>query len=420
MATPDLLTPLDDTRARRLRSMKRNAAGLLLLAAAVFILTYVFSDGSGWAGYVRATSEAAMVGGVADWFAVTALFQHPLGLPIPHTAIIPRGKDAIGKGLGEFVQRNFMDPESLVERIEEADPAGKLGTWLSGPENAAGAARQAAGVIAAVAESLQDGEIQGGIREMITSRIEEVEIAPLVSTVLEKAISDGHHEAAITAGLRGISKAITDNQEQLRKRVRQESPSWVPGVIDDIVFDKLYSGLQSFLGEIAANPNHEVRVIIDRRLENLTEQLQDSVEFRSRSEQLKQQILAHPSFTAWSDNLWGQIKAALVAAAEQPDSEVRVRLEQLALTTGERLQRDPELRASVDAWIGNLAGHLATRSGPEVASLIESTVQRWDAVETSRRLELQVGRDLQFIRINGTIVGGLVGLIIHAAVDIFG
>ena len=400
--------------------MKRSAAGLLVLAAAVFIATFAYTDGSGWSGYVRAAAEAAMVGGVADWFAVTALFRHPLGIPIPHTALIPRGKDAIGRGLGEFVQRNFMNPDSLVARVHEANLSRRLGEWLIQPANARSVARQASGVIAALAETVNEDEIRSSIRGIVSERVEGLAAAPLVGALLDRTIAGGHHEALVTAGLRGISKSITDNRDLLRRRIRGESPWWVPGQVDDVVFEKIYVSLMKFIAEIAENPDHEIRHLLNERTRSFVDQLRTSPELAERADQLKRQILDHPDFAAWTDGLWGSLKNHLAAAADQPESDLRKRLEQLALSTGQRLVSDPDLRARVDAWTGNLAQHLAERSGPEVASLIASTVERWDADETSQRLELQVGRDLQFIRINGTIVGGLVGVVIHALVLTFG
>jgi uncharacterized membrane-anchored protein YjiN (DUF445 family) len=417
---PDLMAPLDEKRARRLRTMKRNAVGLLVLAAIVFIATHLFTDGTGAWGYVQAAAEAAMVGGVADWFAVTALFRHPLGIPIPHTALIPRSKDAIGRGLGEFVQRNFMNPAALVERIRAADPAGRLGDWLAEPENAATAARQAASVIAALAETVREEEVQENIRELVTGRIEAIDAAPVLGSLLDRAMEGGQHEAAVTAALRGLQNAIAENRSLLRQRIGEESPWWVPEPLDDVVFEKLYVSLQQFIGEIANNPDHEIRKILNARMRDLAGDLKNSPEFHKRGEELKQQLLQNPEFRGWTDGIWEGLKDSLVAAAEQPDSALRRRLEKLAQTTGDRLRTDPELRTTVDAWVGNLAGHLAERMGPEVAAIIATTVERWDADETSRRLELQVGRDLQFIRINGTLVGGLVGLLIHGIVQTFG
>jgi len=420
MSTPDLLAGFDELRARRLRRMKLTATGFLVAAAAVFIATFVFTDGKGWAGYVRAAAEAGMVGGVADWFAVTALFRHPLGIPIPHTALIPRGKDAIGRGLGEFVQRNFMNPEALVERVGDAGLSRRIGEWMANQDNARAASRQAAAVIAAVAETVNEDEIQDGLREMISNRIEAVDAAPLLGTILDKTVAGGHHEALISAGLRGIGQSITDNRNLIRKRISEEAPRWVPDYVNDLVFEKIYVSLHQFIADIAADPEHEIRRLLDRRIAAWIGQLKSSPVLADRGNDLKSQLLEHPDFKSWTDGLWTALKELLSAAAEQPESDLRKRLEQLALSTGERLLSDPEVRHSVDAWISNLARHLAERSGPEVASLIETTVERWDADETSRRLELQVGRDLQFIRINGTIVGSLVGLLLHALVEAFG
>lgn len=420
MTTPDLLAGFDELRARRLRNMKRSASGLLVVAAVVFIATFLFTDGEGVSGYIRAAAEAAMVGGIADWFAVTALFRHPLGIPIPHTALIPRGKDAIGRGLGEFVQRNFLNPDSLVDRVQEANLSRRLGEWLVEPANATAAARQAAAVIAAIAETINEDEIQENIRQVVATRIEKMDTAAIVTTVLDNTIDGGHYESLVGAGLRGISKTIIDNRDVLRMRIREESPWWVPGSVDDVVFEKIYVSLLRFLREVADNPNHEARQILDDRVRRFVKDLDDSPELAERAEQIKRQLLNHPDFAAWTDSLWGSLKEHIAAAADDPDSDLRKRIEQLALSTGHRLVDDAGTRATVDAWVGNLARHLAARSGPEVAGLIATTVERWDADETSQRLELQVGRDLQFIRINGTIVGGLAGLIIHALVMAFG
>ncbi len=420
MSTPDLLAGFDELRARRLRNMKRSAVGLLVLAALVFAATFLFSDGEGWWGYVRAASEAAMVGGIADWFAVTALFRHPLGIPIPHTALIPRGKDAIGRGLGEFVQRNFMSPESLVDRVREADLSRRLGEWLREPANASAAARQAAGVIAAIAETLNEDEIRASIRETVAGRVEAIDTAALVGSVLDKTVAGGHHETLVTAGLRGVGKAVADNRDVLRDRIHTESPWWVPQYLDDVVFEKIYVSLQQFIADVAENPDHEIRRSINERAATWVEELRTSPDLANRADQLKRELLNHPEFAAWTDGLWESLKEQLTAAADEEDSVLRHRLEQLALTTGDRLVTDEKLRDQVDAWVGNLARHLAERSGSEVAALIATSVERWDADETSRRLELQVGRDLQFIRINGTLVGGLAGVVIHAIVVAFG
>jgi uncharacterized membrane-anchored protein YjiN (DUF445 family) len=409
-----LAAQLDERRARRLRSMKRNAGALLVLAAAVFVAMRLWTDGTGVAGYVEAAAEAAMVGGVADWFAVTALFRHPLGIPIPHTALIPRGKDAIGEGLGEFVQRNFLDPDQIVQRIQEGDVAARLGTWLDDADHARTVAGQAAAVIAGVTDALQDEDIQQGIQDAVASRIREIEVSPIIGTVIEKAMEGGHHHTMIDAALGGFARSVAENRHVLRDRIRRESPWWVPEAVDDVLFQKVYDAAQRFVAEVTADPDHEIRRHLDARARELAGRLRDDPTLRAQAEALKHELLEHAEFQAWTDELWADIKGSLRDAADRPDSELRRRLEKAVRSAGTRLQADAELRHRVNTWIGSVSRQVAARSGNEVAAMISSTVKRWDATETSRRLELQVGRDLQFIRINGTLVGGLVGLLIHA------
>jgi len=418
VATP-FDTAYDETRARRLARAKASAGGLLVLAAIVFVATYA-TDGEGVWGYVRAASEAAMVGGVADWFAVTALFRHPLRIPIPHTALIPRGKDAIGVGIGEFVQRNFLDPDTVAARIDEADMAARLGTWLDDERHAAVVAGQLASIIAGVAEAMEDDVVEAGIRSMIEARLRAIEVTPIIGTVIDKSMEGGHHHTLIDAALRGLVTAAAENREIIRKQIRKESPWWVPEAMDEVLLDKMLSGLERFVGDVTGRPDHPIRVQLDARARLIADDLRTSPELRERGEQLKDEMLTNPEFMAWSDTIWSDVKASLQAAVDSPDSELRRRLEGAVRSFGARLGTDRDLRHRVNTWIGSLAHQVATRSGGEIATLIADTVQRWDADETSRRLELQVGRDLQYIRINGTLVGGLVGLVIHTVVELLG
>ncbi|MDJ0960762.1 MAG: DUF445 domain-containing protein [Acidimicrobiia bacterium] len=419
MATP-FDTAYDEDRARRLRRAKSSAGGLLVLAALVFFATYAATDGEGVWGYVRAASEAAMVGGVADWFAVTALFRHPLRIPIPHTALIPRGKDAIGVGIGEFVQRNFLDPSTLAARIDEADMASRLGVWLDDERHAALVAGQLASIIAGVAEAMEDDVVESGIRSMIEARLRSIEVAPIIGTVIDKSMEGGHHHAMIDAALRGLVSAATENRAIIREQIRKESPWWVPEAMDEVLLDKILGALQRFVADVTGRPDHPIRIQLDARARLIADDLRTSPELRDRGEQLKEEMLGHPEFMAWADTIWSDVKQNLQAAIDRPDSELRRRLESAVRSFGARLGSDADLRHRVNTWIGSLTHQLAARSGGEIAGLIAETVQRWDAEETSRRLELQVGRDLQYIRINGTLVGGLVGLIIHTAVELFG
>jgi len=412
-AGADLYNPGDETRQRDLRRMKALATGLLGLAAVVFLVSRALEPDHPWLGYVRATAEAAMVGALADWFAVTALFRRPLGLPIPHTAIIQARKDQIGVSLGGFVRDNFLTAPVVAERLEHAELARRVGGWLAQPANAATVSAQSAAVARGVTEVLEDDLVQGGIEQVALSRIRSVPVSPLVGRVIDAAVEGDHHQALLDGVLGGLATFLDENRPAFRARLNQESPWWVPDALDDVVFDKIYTAVKSFLADLRADPGHQLRADFDRRVRRFADDLKTSPELRLRGEQLRDEVLDHPEVRAWSATLWSRIKTSLLEAAEDPGSELRIRLDEALVSAGRSLQSDPDLQSRIDRWIVEATGYVAEQFRGEVADLIATTVQRWDAAETAERLELQVGRDLQFIRINGTVVGGLAGLAIH-------
>ena len=403
----------DDQRRRDLRRMKAVATSLFVVAAVIFIVARAQETGGNAWGYVRATAEAAMVGALADWFAVTALFKHPMGLPIPHTAIVKKRKDEIGASLGGFVQDNFLTRSVITERLQDAHLAHRLGRWLSHPEHARSVGAQSAAVVRGVTEVLQDEVIQSGVEAVVVERARHVKVAPIMSRVVDAAIQGDHHQTLLEGVLAGLGSFMEDNRESFRHRLTQESPWWVPEPIDDAVFDKIYTGVRRFLTDIGNDRNHEMRVDIDRRTARLAEDLRHSPALIERGEALKEEFLDHPEVRAWSATLWKRIKTGLLEAADSPDSELRRRLEEALVEAGQSLESDPALQAKIDHWIIEAVGYVAEEFRGEVADLIATTVQRWDTEETSERIELQVGRDLQFIRINGTLVGGAAGLTIY-------
>ncbi len=393
--------------------MKMVAAAMLVLAAIVFVIARGLEESNGWAGYVRATAEAAMVGAFADWFAVTALFRHPLGLPIPHTAIIEKRKDQIGESLGGFVQENFLTREIVTDRLVGAELARRIGGWLKEPENAKTVGAQSAAVVAGVTEVLQDDTVQHGMEQVVLSRVRSIPVTPLVGKAVDVAIEGEHHQRLLEMTLSGMSGFMDENQETFRTRLAEESPWWVPETVDDRVFDKIYEGVARFLVDIRTQPNHPFRGQLDAKTIEISERLKSDPELEARGQKLRDEILDHPEVRAWTSSLWTRIKAGLVDATNDPSSELRVRLDEALIEAGASLEKDPALQAKIDQWIVESVGYIAEQFRGEVAELIASTVKRWDAAETSDRLELQVGRDLQFIRINGTIVGGIAGLLIY-------
>ncbi len=411
--TNSLPNPADKEKRQDLKKMKAIAAGMLVLAAVVFVIARWQEGSHHWAGYVRATAEAAMIGALADWFAVTALFRHPLGLPIPHTAIIKKRKDQIGDGLGEFVRDNFLTREVINERLASADLGARVGQWLAQPENASVVGDQSAAVVRGITEILQDEKIQQGLDQVVEQRVRSAAVAPLVGRAIDLAMEGDHHHAVVESTLTGIASFLDENQRTFRHRMSEESPWWVPEPVDDVVFDKIYQGVSQFLNEVGGQRNHTLRIQLDERTREMSERLKSDPELEARATKLKDELLTHPEFKAWSDSLWQRMKLGLIQATEDPGSPLRVKVQESLVEAGQAIESDPDLQKKLDRWIVDAIGYVAEQFRDEVVDLIASTVQRWDGDETSDRLELQVGRDLQFIRINGTLVGGLAGLAIY-------
>ena len=421
MSTAD--TTGEAGQRRELSAMQRRATGLLAVVTAVFIACVVSGrhrSVPGWVGYVQAFAEAAMVGALADWFAVTALFRHPLGLPIPHTAIVPRRKDAIGASLGTFVQTNFLDADNLEARARAAQPAVRLAAWLAAPANRARVAAEVSAGLAGIVGVVDDDEVSAVIGHAVASRLAKVDAASLAARALEVALADGRDARVVEAGLGGVIRALTANRDVLRARFAAESPWWVPGSVDEKMFQRIYGGIVDLLTDVRAQPTHQLRTQIESQLQTLVEALRSDPEVARRAEALKFEMLDHPGVRAWSSSLWLDLKAGLVEQAADPDGELRHRIDDAVGRFASTLHNDEVLRRRIDDWIAGLVRYVSTRHGHEVANIIRTTVERWDADDTSRRIELQIGRDLQFIRINGTLVGGLAGLAIHVVVQVVG
>jgi uncharacterized membrane-anchored protein YjiN (DUF445 family) len=413
-------TLTDADRAAGLRRMKVVATSLLVAAAVVYVIARTDDSGATWVGYVRAAAEAAMVGALADWFAVSALFRHPLGIPIPHTAIIPRRKDQIGRSLGEFVEGNFLTHDVLNERLADAAVGRRLGTWLAQPDNARRAADGLADALRGTLEVLDDAEVQAGLERVIEAQVRAAPAAPMFGRAIDLAMEGGHHQRLLDAVLVGLAGFLEDNRVTFRERLETESPWWIPESIDNRIFEKIYSAVHSFIGDVGADPDHQVRHTIDVRLSAFATRLRHDPDLLAKGEELKDELLAHPDVREWLASLWGEAKRAMITAAGDEHSELRTRMTSSLRGLGERLSIDEDLQHKVDDWLMRSVGYVIDHYRSEVSDVIASTVERWDADTTSRKMELQVGRDLQFIRINGTIVGGLAGVVIHAVGNVVG
>ncbi|SEK46300.1 Uncharacterized membrane-anchored protein YjiN, DUF445 family [Blastococcus sp. DSM 46786] len=426
MAAPRLTVPLagsldDPARARDLARMKRLATGLFLLAALVFLACVLLGEDAGaWVGYVRATAEASMVGALADWFAVTALFRHPLRLPIPHTAIIPRKKDQIGESLGTFVQENFLTRAVVAEKLATIDVPGRLGAFLAAPGRAERLGGDAATALTGLTQLLKDDDVQPAVATLVERKLHETPAAPALARVLELVVDGDRHQEVLSAAMRLTARFLDENRLVFRAQLGDASPAWVPDWVDDRVFDRAFAGVHRFLAEVAADPRHELRRAYDARLRAYVHALRTDPATAARVEEFKHEVLAHPAVRDWSGSLWTTAKDAVLTAAADPTSPLRARVTGLILDGARLLQTDPTVRELVQRHSGQVAGYVAERLSGDLADLVSSTVARWDTDETSRRIELQVGRDLQWIRVNGTVVGGLAGLVIYTVAQLLG
>jgi uncharacterized membrane-anchored protein YjiN (DUF445 family) len=409
-----------ELRRRQLRTVKRRATALLVVTGVVLVVVHAVGHGRGWYGYAQAAAEASMVGGLADWFAVTALFRRPLGLPIPHTAIIRERKDQFGETLGAFVQDNFLTADVVVERIRTGHVVERATDWLADPVNAATIARQLADLVTGVTDAIRDEDVHRALAEALEQGVERLPVAPLAARALRAMTAQNRHQELLDAVLAGFQKFLEENQDQLRERFGQDAPWWLPDAVEDRIFERLLDGVRRLMVEVNADPTHEVRQQFDGWIEGFTTRLETSPDLGARGEQIKQELLAQPELRKWTSGLWNDLKAELRTQAADPRSELRSRLAGAVSAAGRRLQDDPELYAKAEKLIESAVTSVAERFHDEVGDLVTATIARWDPEETSDKLELLLGPDLQYIRINGTVVGGLAGLAIYAVLQTFG
>ncbi len=392
--------------------MKLLALALLIVMAVIFVVAFALQKQYPGLEYVRAAAEGGMVGALADWFAVTALFKYPMGIKIPHTAIIPRRKDQIGASLGEFVETNFLSEQVVQEKLASADIARKAGAWLSSPGGPDRVAKEGAAVIRGAFKVLNDDDVQAVIESMVRKHLLTPPWGPPVGRLAERIFDDGHHHALVDLMVDRTVDWVRDNQETVNRLVTDRSPTWVPSFVDGLVGDKVYVEILKFTRAVQSNPQHQVRQSIDKYLKELAQDLQHDPVMIARAEGIKAQVLGDPEVRELASRTWDTIKTALLTAVDDPHSELTVKFKAAVHDFGTRLLVDPELAGKVNAWIGDAAGYLVKTYRSDIAGVITDTGARWDAEETSQKIELQVGRDLQFIRINGTVVGALAGLAI--------
>jgi uncharacterized membrane-anchored protein YjiN (DUF445 family) len=401
----------DIERARRLRRMRLVALSLLVLSAVVYVAT-LGQDGT--LGFVNAAAEAAMVGAIADWFAVTALFRHPLRLPIPHTALIPRRKDDLGKGLQEFVGENFLQEAIIRERLGAVGVSARVGEWLCDDAHARRVVEEASEVLGIVLRKVRDEHVEALVTEALVPRFREEPIAPLLGGLLGEAVEDDLHHGLVDLVLQELHDWLRENPQTVQDVLGERAPWWAPERVNDRVTARIHLEMVRWVGDIRTDPQHRARVALDSLLRRLASDLLEDADTQERAERLKDRLLDHPAVVSSGISLWQALQRALSASLADPDGAVRRRLLTEVHAFAGRLGRDADLRERLDRRAADAVVFVVERYGTELTTVITHTIERWDGKEAARRIELHVGRDLQFIRINGTVVGGLVGLLIHA------
>lgn len=385
---------------------------LLALMAALFLIT--LDRPEAWAGWLHAFAEAGMVGALADWFAVVALFRHPMGIPIPHTAIIPRRKNEIGDNLARFVAEHFLHPDVVRSRLASVNLAGNAAKWLKSPSGQRRVADLAGRMTGTLLGALNEEEVRHFIARLGNRQLERLDLAPLLGRTLEWLVEDGRHQEVLTQSLRIALVMLHDNRELIRGNVQRESPWWLPGFVDDRIVVQMLDRIETLLLEMSLDPDHDLRSDFNRWMEHWSSELQHSPEARMWGERLKSGLMDNEVLQDYLLRLWRDLAEGLERGLRDPDSHLNAELTRLLSAFSEELERDDDMQLWLNGWMLDSVVGVVDDNREAIASVISDTVRSWDAQETSQRVEAAIGRDLQFIRVNGTLVGGLVGVVIHA------
>jgi uncharacterized membrane-anchored protein YjiN (DUF445 family) len=397
----------------QLRKARTLATGLLVAMAVLFLVARLLQSRYGHLSFIAAFAEAAMVGGLADWFAVTALFRAPLGLPIPHTAIIPRNKDRIGDSLSDFLEHNFITQEIIREELRAIDFAGAAANWLGQPENSRAVARQAVRSIPSLLRVIEDDDVRQFMQNRISTALADMKFAPLAGELLSLLVDSRHHHALFNRLIDIASHALDNNKPYIRWKIHENSPRWLPKAVDDRFYERLLDAVQSTLDEMR-DEDSEWRARFQQAIDELIEQLRTSPEYEEKIDAVLRDVLGHPLVRDYAVGLWHDIKDKLIADAASPDSQMAAKLDGAFRSFGNELLHDATVQSKLNQWIRIFATEAIVGRREIIADLVARVIRKWDANTMSRKLELHVGKDLQYIRINGTVVGGLVGLLLHA------
>jgi len=411
----------DEAKRKQLRKYKMFATGLFVLMAVIFIATTLLqkSNPSHWLGYVRAFSEAAMVGALADWFAVTALFRHPLGLPIPHTNLIENSKQRLGDNLGSFVVSNFLSPQNIRPYIQKLKISNFVGEWLGKEKSQEILIRNLSDIVLDILNKLDDTSVSQFISKKVTEMTDDIKLNKVVGNGISYILEKNDHQRIVTNLSRQIKEYITENDEMIKDRVQKGSYSFIPSFVDNKIADKIASGLSDFFREIEEDPGHEIRNLITQKIQDFSTDLKEDPKWDDEFKTIKNGLLKNDKLDEYSSDIWVSIKKTLMKELQDEQSSLKNYLTKNLNEFSENLKTDENLQNKIDHWVRVTAYKYILKNTHQFGNLISSTVGNWQGKELSEKMELEVGKDLQFIRVNGTLVGGLVGLIIYTIANFF-
>lgn len=406
-----------EQRDAELKKMRIIATALLVLMAIIFVIgNHMEKQYAGHWGFMRAFAEAGMVGGLADWFAVTALFRHPLGIPIPHTAIIPKNKDRIGETLAGFLRRNFLTTRIVARKVRNMDVAGAAGKFLQQPNGGEGRMRMGASrLIGDIMASLDDERLGKIAKDSMREQLENINLAPLLGQLLEAMIRENRHKPILNSVIKWASKTLGSNEDMIRKMVEERANTimrWTG--LDDRLADAIVNGLTKLLSDMANDPDHPLREKGEEGIRKLAHDLQHQKTLQKKVHAWKKELLANPAMAQWMDSLWQKGRQGLLNAAREPDAAMAGKFGEALTKLGTSLQQDAHLKKQINRFARRAIVGTTENYGDKIVTLVSDTIGGWEAITLTSRIENIVGSDLQFIRINGTLVGGLVGLVIHA------
>jgi len=404
----------EDPKARGLQRMRRTATCLLAFMIALLLACVAWQPEHSWLAWPRAFAEAGTVGAIADWYAVVALFRHPLGLRIPHTAIIAQNQQRIAESLGNFVEENFLTPELIVGRLSGYDAAQALGRWLTQPANSRGVADTVAHAATELLEGIDETDLQWLFDHLVIPQLRRLDVSRVAGDVLKVLTEGERHQPWLVHGLEALEKWLTANVDMIKAKF-SEASRYTPAPLDAYIVRKFIEGIISLLHEVAASPDHELRRQFDESLQALIVRLQTSRVHRRLGKSLMRDCIRYFRHADYYGVLLERLRMRVIADLGHEQSALRDALTSMLASLGKRISREPAIRHKLNAWWLALVRELVVRYGRQFSALITEVVKGWNANEVSQKIEAEIGRDLQFVRINGTFVGGMVGVLLHAA-----